>query len=178
MRLLFSSLLLIVAFHTSGQSTARKVYDVLQTNCANAYCHSSSSQAGGLDLEGSGGNINAKIQDVYNNLYDVNPSNAEAASKGHKLIYPGDPYRSYLFRKVNNCLSPDVVLESTEGADMPIGGSMTDEDIELVRQWILYGSPLGGDVVNTTLIDDFYQNGGIESVPNPPAPPANGFQVH
>ena len=61
---------------------------------------------------------------------------------------------------------------------MPLGGSMSDEDIELVRQWILYGSPLGGDVVNTTLIDDFYQNGGIESVPNPPAPPANGFQVH
>lgn len=178
MRLFCSSLLLVVAFHTSGQSTARKVYDVLQTNCANAYCHSSGSQAGGLDLEGSGGNINAKIQDVYDNLYDVNPSNAEAASKGHKLIYPGDPYRSYLFRKVNNGLSPDVVLDASEGSDMPIGGSMTDEDIELVRQWILYGSPLGGDVVNTALIDDFYQNGGIESVPNPPAPPANGFQVH
>ena len=81
MRLFLSSLLLLVAFYTSGQSTARKVYDVLQTNCANAYCHSSANQAGGLDLEGSGGNINEKMQDVYNNLYDVNPSNAEAASR-------------------------------------------------------------------------------------------------
>ena len=80
MRLFFSSLLLVIALHASAQSTARKVYDVLQTNCANAYCHSSASQAGGLDLEGSGGNINAKIQDVYNNLYDVNPNNSEAAS--------------------------------------------------------------------------------------------------
>ena len=32
-----------------GQSTALVVYDIVQTNCANAYCHSNGTQAGGLD---------------------------------------------------------------------------------------------------------------------------------
>ena len=161
-----------------GQSTALVVYDIVQTNCANAYCHSNGTQAGGLDLEGAGNNLSEKVEDVYNKVYNVAPNNAEAAAKGHKLLYPGDPYRSHLFRKINNGLSPDVQLSSGEGSEMPLGGSISDEEIELIRQWILYGSPLGGNVVDTAVINDFYQNGGIESVPNPPAPPANGFQIH
>ena len=113
-----------------GQSTALAVYDIVQTNCANAYCHSNGTQAGGLDLEGAGNNLSEKVEDVYNKVYNVAPNNAEAAAKGNKLIYPGDPYRSHLFRKINNGLSPDVQLSSGEGSEMPLGGSMSDEEIE------------------------------------------------
>ena len=37
-----------------------------------------------------------------------------------------------------------------------------------------------GNMVDTTIIATFYDEGGIQSVPDPPAPPApeEGFQIH
>ncbi|MGE3824272.1 MAG: T9SS type A sorting domain-containing protein [Bacteroidia bacterium] len=101
-------------------------------------------------------------------------------TKNNKLVYPGDPYRSFLFRKINNGLAYNVDL-SNEGSNMPLSApALNDKQIELVRQWIIYGAQETGNVIDTALISSFYDDQGIESVPNPPLPPVNseGFQIH
>lgn len=166
------------ALPASGQHTSERVYQILQTSCTFSGCHDNDSPVLGLDLEGSGPNA---MMDVYDNLVGVSPVNAHAAAQGYKYIVPGRPDRSFLFRKVNNGLDPLLALHPNEGDPMPQGlGALAETDIELIRQWILYGAPATGEVIDVALIDGFYNNNGVESVPSPPASPApgEGFQIH
>ena len=50
----------------------------------------------------------------------------------------------------------------------------------MVRQWIMYGAPETGNVVDTAMINTYYRNGGIDDVYSPhPAPAAGeGFQLY
>lgn len=163
-----------------AQTTYQEVYSIFQTNCATAYCHSNASKAGALDLEGAGSTAADKEADVHSNLYKGTPANAAAAAKNNYTIYPGDPYRSFLFRKISNGFSDDNPLEASEGGHMPSSGSLTDYEKEVIRQWIVYGANSGADDVDLALVDEFYTNGGVESVPAAIAPPAagEGFQIH
>jgi len=156
---------------SNAQSTWESVYAVLQTNCAS--CHTPG-HVSGLDLSGPAAT-------VYDALVDVTPSNATSADKGFKRIFPGDPYRSFVFSKINNSLALDVHLDAGEGAPCPQGMAPLDnKDIELVRQWVLYGAQEADYMVDIPLIADFYDNAGIQSISSPPAPPApgEGFQIH
>lgn len=175
----FLGLALITRFaNAQGESTYGRLYTFMQTSCAVEGCHSTSEKAGGLDLAGSG------AADVYAKIYGQPPQNAAAAAKGHKLIYPGDPYRSFMFRKCNNGLDPTTTLDDAEGASMPTypqPSTPKPKEIELLRQWILYGAPQTGTVVDTTLIANYYETDmGVNSmpVPPPPPPPGQGFQIH
>jgi hypothetical protein len=171
-------LLVFIVSETMAQSTAERVYTIFQTSCAFSSCHDNDGPVVGLDLEGSGPNA---MMEVYDNIVGVTPSNSFAANKGYKYIEPGDVNRSFLFRKVHDGLEPTISLEPSEGGNMPAtGGALDEEDIELIRQWILYGAPSSGEVIDVALIDEFYNNNGIQSVPSPPAPPAEGegFQIH
>lgn len=155
----------------SQATTWESVYAVLQTNCG--ACHTPGHESG-LDLS-------APAADVYDALFDVTPSNATSAGKGYKRVYPGDPYRSFVFSKINNSLALDVNLEAGEGAACPQGAApLNNKDIELVRQWILFGAQEADTLVDIALINEFYDNDGIQSMPSPPAPPApeEGFQIH
>ena len=159
-----------------AQTTASRVYQIMQDNCAG--CHSNAAPDGGLDLEGDGSGV-----DVYNNLYATAPSNAHAADAGYELIYPGRADKSYLFRLIQDGLEPFIELDAAEmGAtphdDAAIG--LTDVEKELIRQWILYGARFSGTSVDESLLEDYYTTGGMESFPNgrPAAPdPSEGFQV-
>jgi hypothetical protein len=154
-----------------AQTTWESVYNVLQTNCGS--CHVAGHESG-LDLS-------ASIGEVYDNLYNLAPSNATSAAKGYKRVFPGEPYKSFLFSKVNNELAWDVNLEAGEGAACPQGAApLNNKDIELIRQWIMFGAFESDTAVDIALINEFYDNDGIQSVPSPPAPPAagEGFQVH
>ena len=183
-RIAFTAILIALTILSNdlfAQSTYSEVFSIFSTNCTNSNCHNNSDQAGGLDLEGIGANLAAQMDDVYDNLFQEDPQNSTAVSNHNKLIYPGDPYRSFVFRKVNNGLAPEVTLESGEGTDCPKNvPALDDKEIELIRQWILYAAPDTGQVMDHSLIDDYYDNGGINSllqVPTPP--PANeGFQIH
>ncbi|MBL4715323.1 MAG: T9SS type A sorting domain-containing protein, partial [Bacteroidia bacterium] len=137
-------------------------------------CHDNAIPAGSLDLQGS------SSSEVYGNLVNQNPTNSFAVSKGYKLVYPGDPYRSFLFRKCNNGLAGDVQLDASEGTNMPQGGTLRDEEIELIRQWILHGATESGSVIDTNLIYDFYNGNGIQPITEiPPKPDSSeGFQIH
>lgn len=158
-----------------AQSTYGSVYTLLQNKCAS--CHNSTQPAGNLNLSGT-------QTEVYNALIEVAPANATAAAKGYKRIDKGQPYRSFLLRKVNNGLihALDAALDSEEGSSMPpYGGGtpLTNPELELIRQWIYAGAPQTGNVVNQNLINQYYAEGGMTPIdrPEPPAP-GEGFQVH
>lgn len=171
-KLLFFSLALMLSARIFSQSTTwEKAYDIIQANCAS--CHVEG-HISGLALDGS-------ISEVYDNLFDITPSNAVAAAKNFKRVKPGDPYTSFLFTKINNGLALDVHLEAGEGDACPQGAApLNNKDIELIRQWIIYGAFESDTLVDMDLITDFYDNGGIQSIPSPPSPPAEGegFQIH
>ncbi len=159
---------------TYGQTSLR-VYQILQDNCAS--CHNSASPAAGLDLQGS------SATDVYNNVYQATPSNSFAAGKGYDIIYPGRPDMSYAFRLIQDGLEPYIEMESAEMGATPhgdIGIGLTNVEKELIRQWIMFGAPLNGDVIDESMLETYYSGAGLETFPSgPPAAPdpAEGFQL-
>lgn len=179
-RILFAILAMgITSFATQAQqSTAMRVYEIVQAKCNNAGCHNTIDKAGGLDLQGDSPTA------VYNNVYNKDPDNYTAKSNHNKLVYPGDPYRSYLFRKVAAGTESTIQLQANEGSAMPMGypsAALTAVEREIIRQWILFGAPAEGTVVDETLLENFYSGGGYwanDPQNPPPAPdPSEGFQV-
>ncbi len=176
-------LLVYGGFSLSAQSLADEVYVILQSNCTTSGCHNSTDAAANLDLQGSG--ANASLQ-VYNNLVNVSPSNEFARNKGYDLVHPGRPDKSFLFRKINQGLEAMIDLDAEEKKDMPINADpLSDIEKEKIRQWILYGAQLNGTptvngVTVSSIVEDYYTNGGGEAFPDgpPPAPAASeGFQI-
>lgn len=156
-----------------AQSTYQQVYNIFQAKCSG--CHNQSVNSGQLNLA-------AGLAATYTAIVNKNPVNPAAISKGDKRISPGDPHRSFLMRKINDSLDMDNgIIQPNEGAVMPNPPNppMTKYEIEMVRQWIMAGAPQTGMVVDTSLINEYYTVGGINSVTAlaPPAP-GTGFQVH
>ncbi|MBK7343780.1 MAG: hypothetical protein IPJ06_12250 [Saprospiraceae bacterium] len=165
----------------ASQSSMSEVYAVLQQKCMP--CHSNAQKEAGLDLEGTGLTTNLKTLNVYSNLVGKTPGTASAAARGEKLIYPGRPDKSFLFKKINAGLDPLLSLAQNDGQPMPAygGPTMNHNEREVIRQWIQYGAKSNGVQFDRDLIDDYYTNGGLQSFPDgpPPAPAAGeGFQVH
>lgn len=157
----------------SAQSTLGSISAIFQANCTTG-CHSGGSPSGNLDLSGNAAGL-------MSSLVDVTPTNPAAAAKGYKLIDPGYPHNSFLLYK---CATPDwdgeYGMDVAEGNSMPDnGGSLAKEEIELIRQWILYGSPQSGAVVDPQVLDDYYNDNGMARIEKPDAPdPSEGFQLH
>ncbi|HEV7231736.1 MAG TPA: T9SS type A sorting domain-containing protein [Bacteroidia bacterium] len=154
-------------------STYTGVYNLLQAKCAS--CHNTSSPAGSLDLSGT-------ASQVYANIVNHVPSNATAATRGDKLIKGGYVHSSFLLRKINNGLDADNGINAGEGSPCPQTGSVTNNDIELVRQWIIHGA-LQTDTMGThvqNLIDKYYAGKSHTSVPaSHPLPTDPGsYQLH
>ncbi|HXH18494.1 MAG TPA: T9SS type A sorting domain-containing protein [Chitinophagales bacterium] len=156
-----------------AQSTFSRIYTLLQSNCSASGCH------GGTNPQVF--DVSGTLTDVYNRIVGANCANPAAAAKGYKLVDPGYPYRSFLLKKIAHGISADLQLEQpAEGVPMPKNApKLADKDIELVRQWILFGAPQNGTVVNVQTIEDFYNGKGL-AVIEAPAPPAEGegFQIH
>lgn len=174
---LFIALISFISSTIYSQDTYEDVYNIFQSKCMP--CHNSANQTSSLNLEGIGTNTAQKMADVYAKLYKQTPANSVATANKNFLIYPGDPYKSFIYRKMDHGLTAGLQLETGEGTPMPYG-AMTDKEIELVRQWILYGAQATGVAFDKTLMEDYYDNGGVESIANPPMPPApgEGFQIH
>jgi len=159
--LIFSLILLHSNSKGLAQSTWQEVYTIFQ----------SVGSIDSLDF------TTLTMADAYNSIFDQPAANTFAQFKGYQRIDPGEPHRSFLFRKINNGLDQDIVLDPAEGVN---AGTLADNEKELVRQWILFGAPQTGEVVDTSLINDYYSGSGIASMPNPPVapPPSAGFQIH
>ncbi len=160
-----------IAKPVSAQDTWQEVYTILSTNCTGSGCHAGSRQ----DFD-----VSASSSDLYTALIGQDPLNPAALAKGDKYIDPGYPARSFLLRKVANCISGDLALEPAEGNNMPQGRpALAEQDIELIRQWILFGAPETGEVVRKAVIDEYYTVGGVDKIERPTPPKScEGFQVH
>ena len=162
-----------ISFTTNAQNTFDDVRALFIANCNTNGCHNSNNNAGNLDLSLSAAAI-------YNQLVNVAPTNPAAVTAGYKRVWPGDPHRSFLFRKCNQGLDPDMTLPQNEGAAMPKNlPALAANERELIRQWIMFGAPQTGVVVDTAVINTFYRGKGIVgNVVAPPPAPAGAFQVH
>ncbi|HLP19283.1 MAG TPA: hypothetical protein VK174_03245, partial [Chitinophagales bacterium] len=172
----FVILLCLYYGQANAQSTFSQVRNLLQANCAGSGCHG----AGAPTFD-----VTASESDLYNALVNVNPSNPAAAAKGNKRVTPGYVDRSFLLRKMAHGLpetNPHLALtQPQEGAPMPDGlPALAAKDIELVRQWILFGAPLTGTVIDTAVINTYYSGKGIDDTYDAHTPPApgEGFQIY
>ena len=169
---LLTFLCIILCSATTQAGTFDDVKTILSTSCAYSSCHDATNPAAGLDFSAGA--------DIYSQLVGVAPFNSEAAAKGYDLIKPGDPARSFLYRKINYGLHDDSNLEENQGNNMPTGAAMDAHDIELVRQWILFGAKDNNTTyVDPAILEEYYTDGGLERI-EAPAPPAEGegFQLH
>lgn len=117
-------LLVLVLFACNGEPAAEapgfaEVQSEVMPGCAFSSCHGSST--GGLLLDGTSSD--------YDRLVDV----ASAAAPGETLVIPGDPDNSYLVKKLEG--AADIV-----GDPMPQMGPLSDDKIQLVRDWIAGGA--------------------------------------
>ncbi|MFK7969231.1 MAG: T9SS type A sorting domain-containing protein [Bacteroidia bacterium] len=178
-KLLLSLIVLLCCQTTFAQnSTAEYVYDIFQRRCQ--VCHSNGNPSNGLDLEGSGATQAAKMLSVYQNLVNVTPTNSHAAAAGYKRVLPGHAWRSSLFRKINNGLQPNMVLDPAEGINHDgRDHDITDAEKEAIRQWILFGAPATGKVADSSILRRYYEDGGVPSFQTPPPAPdaSEGFQI-
>lgn len=170
------SIVLLSISTTFAQTTFQRVKTILQTNCDGSGCH-------GGSLPGF--NVNATDAALHAALVGVSPLNPTAASKGDKLVYVGHPSKSFLLRKMaHNLDNDDLGLDAAEGAAMPSARpKLPDAEIELVRQWILFGAtinnptlPNGYSGVNFSNIEKYY-NGETKPRIARPASPALGEGV-
>jgi hypothetical protein len=158
-----------------SQNTYDQIYQILRTNCAASGCH-----------DGTAGsqtslNINLTSDSLYNLIVNETPVNPAAASKFYKIVSPGDVQGSFLLRKIAHGISDGLALTQPEGLAMPSGGNaLKNYEIELVRQWIMYGAPKTGNVVDTSVINSYYRTGGIDGTHSPHAAPPSGqgFQLY
>ena len=174
----FLPLMLLVALlplHNilKAQSTYAQVYQLVQTHCAGSSCHDGTTPTF---------NINVSADSFYHEVLNATPVNPAAANSFNKLVSPGDVQHSFLLRKIAHGISDGLKLnQPQEGLDMPQGlPSLAKNEIELVRQWILYGAPKTGTVVDTAIINTYYRSGGIDDTYSPHAAPApgTGFQIY
>jgi hypothetical protein len=168
---LIASAFLLYAGSLQAQNTYDGVYHLFQTKCVS--CHGGATPAGGLDLSGT---ANA----VYAAIVNHTPVNTTAATRGDKTVKPGYTHSSFLLRKINNGLDPDNGLKAGEGASCPQTGTISNQNIELVRQWINMGAPQTGNVIDTNMINKFYSGRGYSSAPaSHPLPTDPGsYQMH
>jgi hypothetical protein len=156
-----------------AQSTFDEVHAIFQLKCT-AGCHSGGSPSGQLNLSGT-------TAEVYQRLININPINPAANTEGYKLVDPGYPDRSFLFRKVAHDIDPGVdYLTNQMGNLMPDGQpQLIDEQIELIRQWILWGAGDTNHYVNPQVLADYYNGPGLPRfTPLAPPAPSEGYQIH
>jgi len=74
--------------------------------------------------------LNLSAGSAFLNLVPIKSSEDSSLLR----INPGDPDASYLYRKIIG--APGIV-----GSPMPLGGALSNEQIETIRSWILAGAP-------------------------------------
>lgn len=158
----------------SAQNTFDEVLTIFDNKgCSSNYCH-----GGENGLFSS-----ANPESTYDYFINGEVQNEVAAQKGEKLVVPGYPERSFLYRKINDHLYANSTLEAEEGGVMPLNGTpLTDVEKETIRQWILFGAPETGKAFSDNTkqaFTDYYTDGGIGPLEAPPAPAeGEGFQIH
>lgn len=163
---------IISAASLSAQNTYTQVYQILNTKCSNSTCHSASSQET-LKFDGS-------ESDVYTAIFNTSPENTVAKGKLDRLVFINQPYESFLLRKANKDFDTDLDLEQGEGDVMlDINGKeLSKKELELIRQWIMNGAKKTGKTVDTSVINQYYDDPYFSFLQKPVKPaPTEGKRV-
>lgn len=116
----------------------------------------------------------------YEQLVNRVPNNAAAREDG--LLLVGDQgieslYKSFLWEKINAPDQEHFYADHPQyGSQMPLGDVLTNGQLEYIRQWIINGAPLDGDVVDRTLLADTTKFKVLPFVPL--EAPTEGMQFH
>lgn len=156
---------------SNAQSTYQEVYSIFQANCT-VGCHSGATPSANLNLGGS-------EADVYQALVNADPVNPYALNTlKQKLIDPGYPERSYLLRKCNNGMDSELdLMDVAEGNSMPSGQpALANHEIEMIRQWVIWGAQETGTFVDPDMIEEYYTVGGIADIDRPMTPEEEGLE--
>lgn len=104
------------------EATLQSIQDnVFSPRCAQSFCHGAATSA----------NLDLRDGQSFSFLVDV--TSLEVPPQ--KRVEPFAPDDSYLICKLENC--PSIV-----GQQMPIiGGFLLQEEIDVIRDWILMGAP-------------------------------------
>lgn len=111
---------------TPARVTLSEIQDSIFTpRCATLFCH---------DTQGHNGNLILEAGQAFNQLVGVDPDALSARDAGLLRVAPEEPDRSFLLIKL---LGPPP----SQGSRMPLTGDpLSDEQIDLVRRWILQGA--------------------------------------
>ena len=136
-------------------------HQVFDVSCTSSSCHSRVGRAGDLILEAG---YSWKL------LVGQKPANVVAGTQGYLRVTPGRPDGSFILAKLT------AALAAGEGVSMPYSAApLTQETVDVIRNWILAGAPTDGVVAG----DDGRDLGGGGDNPgeiNLP-PPVNGVQI-
>jgi hypothetical protein len=105
---------------------AADVQPIFSANCAFSGCHATS------EVKPSGKPMHLSVGQAYANIVNV-----EAFERaGMDRVEPGEPDESYLIHKIQGTQA-DV---GGSGERMPLGGQLTQTEIEIIRDWIAAGA--------------------------------------
>lgn len=161
-----------IADKCNVDSTMAVVQQILDTRgCTASTCH-------GADPEAAAAGLDLRAENFYDNVVNV------AATTGElPLVFPAEEERSVLYLKMAaKTLGTDLAELGISGSPMPSSSDMvTEEELEVVRQWIRGGAPRVGVVKDAPDILGCLE--ALEPSPNkiPPLPPPaadEGVQFH
>lgn len=135
---------------------------VLTPNCATSGCHDTRNAVGGLDLS-------ADV--AFKNLISVQPTNPNAQADKLLRITPNDPYRSFLYVKLD---SANLHNSDGYGSRMPLGSrSLPAGQLEFLRLWIANGAKASGNTVDANLLIDTRPQNEVLML----SQPSSGMQI-
>jgi hypothetical protein len=127
------------------------VYNILNTKCSNAGCHSAAS-ADALKFDGS-------PAAVYAQLVGQAPANAAAQTRGEQLVWMDQPYQSYLLKKAGSWFDTDLGLPAGEpDSAAHVNAGLSNVQVEYIRQWILDSAAQFSLNIDTSIINDYYND--------------------
>lgn len=120
---------------------------------------------------------------AFNNLIGKRPTNMAAAADGLFLLEQNglsSLYTSFLWEKINAPDQEHFYQDHPEyGEQMPLGNeSLTNGELEYIRQWIVAGSPETGFVADEKLLEDESIFEAPDEDFEPLPLPTNGYQMH
>jgi hypothetical protein len=148
------------------------VYNILNTKCSNATCHSVTS-SDALKFDGSSAT-------VYAALVGQPPVNANALARGEQLVWLDQPYQSYMLKKAGSWFDTDLSLPVGEpDSAAHVSAGLSNVEVEYIRQWIMNGSAQTGLTIDTSIINAYYNpadTGQIPFFPKLPIPNTGNVQ--
>lgn len=127
------------------------VYSILNSKCSNAGCHSAAS--------GQALRFDTSAAAVHASLFNQTPANSAAKTRGEKLVWIDQPYQSYLLKKAGSWFDSDLGLPAGEpDSAAHAGAGLSNIDVEYIRQWIMNTAAPTGATIDTTIINQYYND--------------------